>query len=284
MSLKQIAKAVLSETLDAAGYRLVRRAKAAPTARKAAPTPEHLLDPKSPLECAPADVERWNTEWLRYLGREWTVQLRPHHTYTKTPDLPDDPRKMWDLCLEPDTPPLSLFATRDALLGQRVMEMGCGCGNLGKLLGRYAGHYLGTDYSTMALQVARLVSPDNCSFVHVADRAGLEPFFETIDTVVGRFFWIHQNRKVARKNLEFMQLFLKPGGRIFADFYYPDPELKQGRVFLPNDPLSAEYPSATFRYEEEDVRQLIEGTPFQIESFDLVPGQQRRYAILRHQP
>ena len=55
------------------------------------------------------------------------------------------------------------------------MELGCGCGNLGKLISRYAAHYLGADYSTLALKIARLVSPLNCSYVHVADRASLSP-------------------------------------------------------------------------------------------------------------
>jgi hypothetical protein len=31
--------------------------------------------------------------------------------------------------------------------GERLMAFGCGCGNLGKYLGRYCESYLGTDYS-----------------------------------------------------------------------------------------------------------------------------------------
>ena len=158
--------------------------------------------------------------------------------------------------------------------------MGCGCGNLGKLLGRYAESYLGTDYSTLALKIARLVSPPNCAYVHVADRQGLSPFFGTIDTVVGRFFWIHQNLKLGRWNLEFLELFLKPGGRLYADFYWPNPEAEQGVVLAPDHPLSRAYPSATFRYTPEDVGRLIAGRPFRILREEISPAMQRRYVVL----
>lgn len=283
MALKQTMRSVVNGVLDTAGLELVRR-QTPPPPPPAPQTPTHLAEPRSPMDCAPEDVERWNAEWRRYLGREWTVQLRPHTEYSLRPDLPEAPLKMWDVTLEPQTPPLSLYAAGPDIEGRRVMEMGCGCGNLGKLLGRYASLYLGTDYSNMALQIARLVSPDTCNYVHVADRQGLEPYFGTIDTIVGRFFWIHQNFKVARKNLEFMQRFLKPEGRLYMDFYWPNPELPQGKVFTPRDPLSAQYPSATFKYSEADARELLEGLNLEIERFEVVPEHQRRYAVLAHRP
>ena len=160
------------------------------------------------------------------------------------------------------------------------MEMGCGCGNLGKLIGRYVDSYLGTDYSTLALKVARLVSPPNCAYVHVADRAGLAPFFGTIDTVISRFFWIHQNFQLAGWNLEFLARFLKPGGRLYADFYWPDPKVEQAVVFPPDHALSKAYPSATFRYTAEDVRRLIAGRPFRVLREEISPEMQRRYVVL----
>jgi SAM-dependent methyltransferase len=180
--------------------------------------------------------------------------------------------------------PIALYCDPDALEGQRVMEMGCGCGNLGKLLGRYAESYLGTDYSTLALKVARLVSPPNCSYVHVADRTGLEPFFGTVDTVVGRYFWIHQNLKLGRWNLEFLERFLTPGGRLYADFYWPNPAVKQDVVFSPDHALSKTYPSATFRYTREDVERLIAGRPFRVLREEISPEMQRRYVVLERLP
>ena len=236
-----------------------------------------------PLECAEREIERWNAEWIEYLKREWELQLEPHTAYPAKPPLPDSPLGLLRLSLGHGWP-LALYADRDALEGKRVMEMGCGCGNLGKLLGRYVDHYLGTDYSTLALKVARLVSPANCVYVHVADREGLAPFLGTVDTVVGRYFWIHQNFQLAGWNLEYLARFLKPGGRLYADFYWPSPAMEQAVVFTPDHALSKAYPSATFRYTGEDVQRLIAGRPFRILREEISAEMQRRYVTLERLP
>src|SRR5262249_46251001 len=145
-------------------------------------------------------------------------------------------------------------------------------------------HYLGTDYSTLALKIARLVSPPNCTYVHVADRQNLAPFFGRVDTAVSRYFWIHQNFELAQGNLDFLELFLRPGGRLYADFYRPNPAIEQGIVFTPDPPLSRAYPSATFRYTRQDVERLIAGRPFRILSEEVSTKMQRRYVVLERQP
>jgi len=243
------------------------------------PLPEgDELEASPPLECTDREIQRWNAEWFEYLQREWDRQLNPYTLYPDKPPLPESPLDLIDLRLGYG-PALALYADREAIAGKRLMEMGCGCGNLGKLIARYAESYLGTDYSTLALKIARLVSPPNCAYVHVADRAGLSPFFGTIDTVIGRYFWIHQNLKLGRWNLDFLELFLKPGGRLYADFYWPNPKVEQGIVFTPDHPLSRAYPSATFRYAPEDVERLIEGRPFRILREEISLEMQRRYVV-----
>jgi SAM-dependent methyltransferase len=230
------------------------------------------------LDCSPADVERWNAEWLSYLSREWPIQFTPHTALTEKPPLPEDPLKLirlstglgWEL---------AIYCDRDALEGRRVMELGCGCGNLGKQLGRYAESYLGVDYSTMALQIARLVSPSNCTYVHVGDRAGLAHHHGQIDTVIGRYFWIHQNLDLAGRNLDFLERFLRPGGRIYADFFWPDPKAEHFVVLPPDAPLSKQYPSAMFQYTPEDVRRLIQGRPFRILRETISREMERRYVV-----
>jgi SAM-dependent methyltransferase len=256
--------------------------------RRAAPTPaphdaSDELPVSPPLEHTGREVERWNAEWIEYLKREWELQLEPYTAYPGKPPLPDSPLALLHLSLGHGWP-LALYADRDALEGKRVMEMGCGCGNLGKLLGRYVESYLGTDYSTLALKVARLVSPPNCAYVHVADREGLAPFFGTVDTVVGRYFWIHQNFQLAGWNLDFLARFLKPGGRLYADFYWPNPAMEQAVVFTPDHALSKAYPSATFRYTGEDVQRLIAGRPFRVLREEISPEMQRRYVTLERLP
>ncbi|MFL6195921.1 MAG: class I SAM-dependent methyltransferase [Thermoanaerobaculia bacterium] len=241
------------------------------------------LEASPPLQCSEREVQRWNAEWIEYLKSEWEYQLSPYTAYPARPPLPDSPLDMLKLQLGYGWP-IALYCDRDALEGQRVMEMGCGCGNLGKLIARYVDSYLGVDYSTLALKIARLVSPPNCAYVHVADRAGLEPFFGTIDTVLGRFFWIHQNFKLAGWNLDFLELFLKPGGRVYADFYWPDPKVEQAVVFTPDHALSKAYPSATFKYSSEDVGRLIEGRPFRVQREEVSAEMQRRYVVLERLP
>jgi hypothetical protein len=232
-----------------------------------------------PFESAQEDTDRWNEEWLRYLAREWPAQLRRHSEISGKPPLPDNPIEMIDFRID-DSPRMALFCHREDLEGRFVMEMGCGCGNLGKVLGRYVEHYLGVDYSTLALRVATLVSPDNCSYKHVADRDSLTPFFGAIDTVVSRFFWIHQNRELARYNLEYLLNFLKPGGRAYLDFYWPNSQVRQGIVFSPEHALSKQYPSATFKYSREDVDGLLGGLPLRRLSEEINLRMQRRYVVL----
>lgn len=243
------------------------------------PAPGDDFEPSPPLACSAADVARWNEEWLAYLRHEWRWQLTPHTAYPDTPPLPPNALDLLRLSLGAGGP-LSVHCDAEALQGRRVMELGCGCGNLGKLLGRYVESYLGCDYSTLALAVARLVSPANCHYVHLSDRAGLEPFFGRVDTVVGRFFWIHQNFKAGGFNLDFLQLFLRPGGRLYADFYWPTPGVEQGVVLEPEQPLSRTYPSATVRYTRESVDRLIAGRPFRVLREELSPEMQRRYVVL----
>jgi SAM-dependent methyltransferase len=230
------------------------------------------------LECSPEDVERWNAEWLSYLSREWPLQLTPHTALPDKPPLPEDPMEMIHVRVAPGWN-LAIYCDRDALEGQKVMELGCGCGNLGKQLGRYVEAYLGVDYSTMALQIARLVSPPNCVYVHVSDREGLGYYRGYIDTVIGRYFWIHQNLELAGRNLDFLEQFLRIGGRLYADFFWPDPDAEHFVVLSPDAPLSKQYPSAMFQYTPEDIQRLIAGRPFRILRETISRSMERRYVV-----
>lgn len=237
------------------------------------PTPR----PARPLaDCSDDEIDRWNREWLDYLGREWAWQLAPHTAFPGSPPLPDDPLAMLEHRVAGW--PLSLYCHREALLGRRVMEVGCGCGNLGKLLGRYTAAYLGVDFSTLALQVARLVSPENCHYLHVRDVAAHRTWHGTIDTVVSRFFWIHQNHEMGRHVLAFLAEFLRSGGSLYADFYSPGGR-KPGIELRPEDSLLAAHPSALFCYDERAIECLVEGLPFRLERVEPHPATERRYAI-----
>jgi len=237
-------------------------------------------DETSPfLPCTDYEVERWNKEWLAYLAREYPEQLSPHHDRAEQPELPDDPLELLSLKIG-DSPPLSVYCDADRIRGKRLMEIGCGCGNMGKYLGRYCQSYLGTDYSTLALMAARLVSPENCHYIHLSDHDGLRKHFGAVDTVIGRFFWIHQNMVLAKRLLRFIEPFLADGGRIYADFRWVDPEGNaKGVILSPHDALSERYPSATFAYSPEHIEELIAGTPFYVEREVIHEKMERRYVV-----
>jgi hypothetical protein len=128
--------------------------------------------------------------------------------------------------------------------------------------------------------VARLVSPENCHYLHLSELAALEARFGTIDTIVGRCFWIHQNMALGGRVLRFMSPFLVPDGRTHADICWPDPEKKQGVVLSPYDELSERHASATFAYSREDADRLIEERAFCIVWESIHAVTQRRYIVL----
>lgn len=225
-----------------------------------------------------ADVERWNQEWIDYLGREWPIQLKPHTELPLKPPLPDNPLDLIRLSTGKNYE-LALYCDREWLEGKAVMELGCGCGNMGKQLGRYVRSYTGVDFSTMALQIGRLVSPENCTYVHAGDAASLEKLRGQIDTAVGRYFWIHQNFEMARRNLDLIEACVKPGGRIYADFFWPDPDREYYVVLPPSGPMSKRFPSAMFRYRSEDVQTLIEGRPLRIVREHISKEMERRFVV-----
>jgi len=240
-------------------------------------------DPNSSfLPCSESDVERWNAEWFVYLQREWEMQFTPSSCWPSTPPLPTDPLELLRLRVD-GSDELSVFARPEWLADRSIMELGCGCGNFGKVVSRYVRSYLGVDFSTLALAIARLVSPKNATYIHVADHPGLTSRFGTVDTVIGRHFWIHQNLELGKRTLRFLSPFLVNGGRIVADFYWPDPASTQFIVLPPSEPLSKRWPSATFAYREEDISALIDGSPFRIAEQTVHLPSQRRYVVLEKQ-
>ncbi len=146
---------------------------------------------------------------------------------------------------------------------------------LGKQLGFLCQNYLGIDYSQLALSIARLVSPDNCNYIHISDTQSIMEQANTIDTMVGRFFFIHQNFNNAMWVLKLLNLLLKQGGIVNADFYKANPKIPQGIVFPAKSPLSEKYPSCAFEYTESEVQELANNLGFKIIKTDFDQEMQR---------
>jgi len=234
-----------------------------------------------PFQAKERDIKRWNQEWLRYLGKGWERYLAHHREYPETPALPADPMAMLGVKCGPHSP-LEIYCDRDAILGKRVMELGCGCGTLGKLLARYCALYLGVDFSTIALQIGRVVSPENCAYVQCADLPSLEPYFGTIDTVIARHFWIHQNLKMGQANLDYYARFLKPGGRAYLDFFRLDESRPEQALLVlpPTSRLSRSHPSATFQWTRAHLDSILVGAPFKVLREAVSTKIQRWYVVL----
>jgi SAM-dependent methyltransferase len=229
-----------------------------------------------------AEVERWDREWLNYLLREYPYQLKPHTAYPNRPELPDDPLEMINVSLDAWAT-LLVYVPGPAIQDKSVMEFGCGCGNLGKLIARYTRTYLGVDCSKLALAIARLVSPSNATYLHANDVEELTRLYGTVDTLISRFFWIHQNFETGRRVLRIVEPLLKTGGRLYLDFFWPNPTAAVGfwgsdvgRILSPRGPLDKE-PSVIFQYSASDVEELLKGLPFRIIHQEEHGPTQRRY-------
>jgi 2-polyprenyl-3-methyl-5-hydroxy-6-metoxy-1,4-benzoquinol methylase len=247
-------------------------------------------EPKPELEeYSAAEIEKWDREWLSYLLAEYQCQLASFREYPVTPPLPENPVDMINVAIINLSlgwgPPLSIYCHREAIMGKALMELGCGAGALGKCIARYCDSYLGVDCSRIALGIAKLVSPENCTYLHVNEHKELSEYFGTIDTVVSRFFWIHQNMEMARRALTFLRYFLKPQGRIYMDFFMLCQEKAVGHwkntwiTLSPHDPL-AEATSATYEYTLEEITTLIEEFGFKIIHHQPHGETQRRYIVI----
>jgi len=230
------------------------------------------------------EVERWDREWLNYLLHEYPFQLTPYTAFSNRPELPEDPLAMIDVSLDAWAT-LMTYAPGSAIRDKSVMEFGCGCGNLGKLIARYTRTYLGVDCSRLALAVARLVSPSNTTYLHPNDVDELASRHGMVDTLVSRFFWIHQNFETGRRVLRIVEPLLKSGGRLYLDFFWPNPSeaigfwrTKVDRIRAPQDPLDNE-PSAMFQYSARDVEELFRGMPFRVLHQEEHGPTQRRYVV-----
>lgn len=229
------------------------------------------------------ETRRWDREWVHYLNLHGTSgYLLDHAQMQPIPDAIDRLGAMFDeqvlaAQLFREMMPLQVWAPGAELVGKNVLEIGCGPGYLGKQLGYVARHYLGLDYSQLALCVARAVSPDRCTYLHLSEASQIQRYRGRIDTMVGRFFFIHQNFDNALWVLQLAHVLLRTGGHVHADFYQRDPAVEQGIIFPARSPLSKDHPSCGFEYTEDDARELARRTGFRIVQLQPMRSMQRLF-------
>lgn len=232
--------------------------------------------------------ERWDREWMHYFATEArSTYLIPHWKMRPNDDLRGLPASTvfdtvgFDENGKSCGVPLRIWAAGDDLVGKRVLEIGCGCGWLGKRIGLLGGNYLGLDYSELALAIARGVSPSNCSYAQIGDEEAIAPHAGSYDIMVGREFFIHQNFENAIWVLHLGARMLRPGATISADFYRRNPEVEQGVVHPAKSPLDPTYASCAFEFSDDDIAELAGAVGLTVVESDRHLGHQRQFVTFR---
>jgi len=239
----------------------------------------------------PQETERWDREWLHYLCTEDPRKLLMNYEGFKIiGNLRGEPphevyHKEIVKSIEVEDPgftfPLNIWIDGDSIVKKRVLEIGCGPGYLGRQLGLVASVYLGIDHSKLALYIAQLTSPMNCTYLHLSETNRIRKYVGTMDTMVGRNFFIHLNYDTANWVLKLASLLLQQGGLIGAEFYLVNPDIPQGTVYPAKHTLDPDYPSWAFSFTREEITKLAYSNNFTIEDITDNLNLQRRFIILK---
>lgn len=210
----------------------------------------------------------WDKEWCRYFSRyQGDVYFTKADEITnKSKDMIADltgasADKVYNYRSFVHPYPLQVYAAGDSLIGRRVLEIGCGAGNVGKQIGHIAAEYIGVDYSPLALRVAELLSPPTCKYIRITDKGALKSRIGTVDTLISRHFYIHQNWESAAKLLKMSKLLLKRDGIMVADFFLNSKNARYLRSQDDPDPLN---PSQMYEYSDDDIGRIAEFTGLRI--------------------
>jgi len=235
-----------------------------------------------------ANALKWDREWCNYFQEPYANRF---FISLQSPE-----RRLWI-----ETQELAKYSPRDFyyakpfgeysfetwthgsdIVGKRVLELGCGPGAFGKAAAKVAAHYVGIDYSPLALHVARIVSPANTTYLHISQINEIEKLQSSIDTIVGRHFFIHQNAANVRWILELYRFLLKDRGKAVLDFWlHPlGSEIKGAIVRDGLGALSEDKASCVYYFAPETIKELTEEAGFIIDNETEVPEVDRRFVTI----
>jgi len=237
---------------------------------------------------ARADARKWDKEWMRYLSLNKDYSFYFYDMSTDRYVLSTSPKAIseFDRAQLYSTKLFKDFACNvwvegRHMVGKDVLEMGCGPGLLGRLAGRFAHSYVGIDMSSFALSIARLTSPASCDYVHISDTERLKALRGSIDTCVGRHFFIHHNYDDALWILQLLRDLTRPGGIISADFFSNPSSLDGDRRRRATDPLHDAHASALYDFSDDDVVRIAKDASLVCEDIEYRPERETRFATLR---
>ena len=110
-------------------------------------------------------------------------------------------------------------AALDLQPGDRVLELGCGVGRIGREIAPRVAHWEGTDISSNMIEVARerLAQLSNVGFTELT-RSSLQPLADaSFDKAYCVAVFIHMDKEDFFLYLQEMARVLKPGGLIYFD-------------------------------------------------------------------
>jgi 2-polyprenyl-3-methyl-5-hydroxy-6-metoxy-1,4-benzoquinol methylase len=232
--------------------------------------------------------QRWDREWLEYF-----IESNPKVYFISSKDLTvvcdvrgKSPLEVHNTTLVTSARLGSMGALRvwmdgDSLIGKNLLEIGCGAGFSGKQLGLLAASYIGIDYSRFALSIARLTSPENCLYYHMSDLDNIAEHAGTVDVMVSRDFFIHQNYANIVPILRLGALMLKAEGVISADFWLTRPYGYQPVTHPATSDLDPLYPSCSFLFSMEDIERAAEESGLAIQDVTDIPDLRRRFVRFR---
>ncbi len=203
------------------------------------------------LPYSPEKEAGWDLLWISYFQREPKQQLSLQAS-VNPPPLP----ATRDAMVDDDK--LFIGCDAAAISGKTVLELGCGAGYLPKLIAKQTELFIGVDWSGLALLVARRTCPDRTEFIHPGDLAALEKHIGRVDSVLCRHFVIHQNLARMESLLTFEAEMLKPGGRVFADFWLDNPDKHDGHGVFEADDQGSLPMNAVYRYSDAQIKHLAD--------------------------
>lgn len=237
---------------------------------------------------ARAKTLKWDREWCQYFQEAYaprfffSMQNAERKLWVETEALAKyNPRDFYF------TEPFGQYAFEtwtagSDIVGKRVLELGCGPGAFGKAAAKIADHYVGIDYSPLALYIARIVSPENTTYLHISQVGEIRRLKDTIDTVLGRHFFIHQNAANVEWILELYRHVLKDDGKAVLDFWlHPlGKNIKGATIRDGMGELSAEEASCVYYFSPEDIERLVKRAGFEIDGVEEVPEVDRRFVTI----
>lgn len=171
---------------------------------------------------------------------------------------------------------IGLFIPGSAIVGKRVVEIGCGYGELARQLLPWTSRFLGLDVSRLVISVAKSgVRSRRLRYAWLGDNDVFKDFEGTFDTIVSQNVFFHLNLRHAIGVLGRAGRLLRPGGAATLELCTIVPGSIAGVVHESTSDLDPNHPTAGYRFTDADIGRLVNASGFRVES-ELDLGDQGR--------